>query len=387
MPFATFPKRRGDMFVAVCTTPKASPIPRRPHQTWSFLSSPNSSTPPPEELLDEFLHASPLTDPFSDDHCSEEPSSEPPTPSPLNLSFEQPYLEAPHFDKPFSLDDAATCPYPTSPSSASDVFAIPLPYPQGPLHLSTTTLPPSPLDSAPPSPLDSAPPSPLTPTSSERLAIINLTPHSLRLAARLSHHFPTLLYSSHASHIAAAAQTYAHAHPLVTFTSSPALLASATHFLVCLPAAAPGSGNCSGVAAALRQVAAYAQPGATVVLECGAEGGASVGTTRGLLANLHRYQGLLCGVVVAPAAAAHRSPADEEAEEPRVVAGLCHSSLASVVSLYSRVYSSLLTVSQPEVAERMGVRGKGLGSGCSVMMAMGEGCGSEAYEEEMLLRC
>ncbi|KAL1640386.1 hypothetical protein SLS58_007059 [Diplodia intermedia] len=59
MPFCSFPKRRGDMLVAVASAPRASPLPTRPHKTWSFLGLPGCDTPPPEDLLRQFFHNEP----------------------------------------------------------------------------------------------------------------------------------------------------------------------------------------------------------------------------------------------------------------------------------------------------------------------------------------
>lgn len=67
MPFCSFPKRRGDMLVAVASTPRASPLPTRPHKTWSFLGLPGCDTPPPEHLLSQFFPEYHSADSFRDE--------------------------------------------------------------------------------------------------------------------------------------------------------------------------------------------------------------------------------------------------------------------------------------------------------------------------------
>lgn len=310
------------MFVAVCTTPKASPSPTRPHKTWSFLGSPDCTTPPPEELLEKYYNETPPTcDPFSDHHLSDEPLYEEPYPE--YPSAEEPYLSRSHLQGPPST---TTCPYPEDP------FAL------------LNNRPPvssafSPLSTPSPPPSVEAP-------FPDRIAIINLNNNnndqSLHLANHLSAHFPTLLYtpspSSHHHHHAAG-------HPLLTTTSNPALLSRADYLI--LPASAYTT---APLRRAVAVIAAHVRPGATVIVE--SSGSAlPVGTTRALLGGLHARRGMLGGVVVRGAKAG---------AEAAVAAGLCHASLAAVVGLYGRVCPAVLAVAGVEVAERVGgARGGG----------------------------
>ncbi|GME24663.1 hypothetical protein GTA08_BOTSDO12453 [Neofusicoccum parvum] len=308
------------MFVSVSNAPRAAPSPTRPHKTWTFLGSPDCNTPPPEELLESFflLSESCSTGPFSDEA----------------------YFEAPESDES-SLEDGASDSGSDSDDGECDFWlSDPPPLKSSPggqdLYFDDAELF---FDSACPSPTTTKPSTPTTPT----VAVLGLTPAGIRTATLFSSaSCHVLAYDASSALVSRVATAHANSHPTITFTSSARLLASASHFLVCGAAAATP-------AALLRTVGMHARPGATVVLEGGA---LAVGTTRTLLANLVRYQGLLGGA----SPAGDSSHQDDSSCSPRIVAGLCPAALASIHALYARAHPALLTVATPEDAEHEALR-------------------------------
>ncbi|KAF4309319.1 hypothetical protein GTA08_BOTSDO02749 [Botryosphaeria dothidea] len=280
MPFASFPKRRGEMFVAVCTTPKASPSPTRPHKTWSFLGSPDCTTPPPEELLEKYYNETPPTcDPFSDHHLSDEPL------------YEEPYRNTPPQKSHTSQD----------PTSRALHQQPPAPTPKTPSHSSTTAhqSPPPSAPSAPPAHHPRwKPPSPTaSPSSTSTTTTTTKASTSPTTSPRTSPPSSTPPSpSSHHHHHAAG-------HPLLTTTSNPALLSRADYLI--LPASAYTT---APLRRAVAVIAAHVRPGATVIVEssgsalpAGAEAAVAAGLCHASLAAVVGLYGRVCPAVLAVA--------------------------------------------------------------------------------------
>ncbi|KAH7329925.1 polysaccharide biosynthesis protein vipA/tviB [Rhexocercosporidium sp. MPI-PUGE-AT-0058] len=139
-------------------------------------------------------------------------------------------------------------------------------------------------------------------------------------------------------------------HPLITCTANPRDLSKATHFLIAVPTTllANNKIDTSCIESALDTIDRYARRGATVVIESSV----AVGMTRQLLEPLMRSRGLKAGMSPERVDPGRTSPAFQDI--PKLVSGLddiTTGSLASISNLYSKVFSSLVAVSSPEVAE------------------------------------
>ncbi|OIW25530.1 polysaccharide biosynthesis protein vipA/tviB [Coniochaeta ligniaria NRRL 30616] len=131
----------------------------------------------------------------------------------------------------------------------------------------------------------------------------------------------------------------------VTLTSDVTQLARGTHYLIAVPTNLhkDHTVNATHLLSAISMVATYARPGATVVIESSV----SVGMTRAFLA---QYAGTLkCGMSPERVDPGRTSPT--LVEIPKVISGLDQESLVAIHDVYSKVFSHVVPVSKPEVAE------------------------------------
>ncbi|KAL1643551.1 hypothetical protein SLS58_004911 [Diplodia intermedia] len=195
---------------------------------------------------------------------------------------------------------------------------------------------------------------PLSPVSSTEIplvAVIGVGYVGLHLVTTFAAKFAVLAYDVSEKRLAGlAADGLTANYSSVTLTSDPADLAHATHFLVAVPTTLlpDKQVDTSFVRAALTTVGTYARPGATVVVESSV----GVGMTRKLLGNLMRSRNLKAGMSPERVDPGRTDP--PVSTIPKLISGLddiTPGSLHSISALYARVFTRVVPVSSPEVAE------------------------------------
>ncbi|KAK4221022.1 nucleotide sugar dehydrogenase [Podospora fimiseda] len=136
----------------------------------------------------------------------------------------------------------------------------------------------------------------------------------------------------------------------VRFTTNPEVLADATHILISVPTLLlpDNTIDSSYLRSALSTVGVYARPGSTVVIESSV----AVGMTRELLGPLTKQRGFFAGMSPERVDPGRTMPLPHEI--PKIISGLddvMPGSLSSITRLYSPVFSHVVSVSKPEVAE------------------------------------
>lgn len=136
------------------------------------------------------------------------------------------------------------------------------------------------------------------------------------------------------------------------FTHKPRDLAVATHFLVSVPTLLRPDQtiDSSFLRSAIKNIAAHARPGSTVVIESSV----AVGMTRDLLGPLAKERGLFAGMSPERVDPGRVEP--PASAIPKIVSGLddvVPGSLDAITRLYSQVFDRVVPVSRPEVAEMM----------------------------------
>lgn len=133
----------------------------------------------------------------------------------------------------------------------------------------------------------------------------------------------------------------------VEFTSIASDVRQASHFLISVPTLlnADKTIDTTYLRSAIATVEQYARPGSTVVIESSV----AVGMTRSLLGPLMQSKKFLIGMSPERVDPGRVEPAFEAI--PKIISGLDQPSLDSISALYSRVFTTLLPVSSPEVAE------------------------------------
>lgn len=160
--------------------------------------------------------------------------------------------------------------------------------------------------------------------------------------------------------------------PNVQCTSDPSQLSHATHFLISVSTVLDTNSrtiDTSCIRSAIQTVTQYAQPGSTIVFESSV----AVGMTREFLEPLMTSKGLKCGMSPERVDPGRTYPRYDTI--PKIISGLDENSLSSIQNLYSRVFTHLVPVSCPEVAEMTK-----LYENCQRMMCI-------AYANEMADAC
>ncbi|OAQ69863.1 polysaccharide biosynthesis protein vipA/tviB [Pochonia chlamydosporia 170] len=134
------------------------------------------------------------------------------------------------------------------------------------------------------------------------------------------------------------------------FTSSPAALGQATHFLISVPTLLlpDKTIDSSFLRNALSTVARFARPGSTIVIESSV----AVGMTREFVGPLARKKGFFAGMSPERVDPGRTEPPAHAI--PKIISGLddvVPGSLSAIHKLYSRVFDQVTPVSTPEVAE------------------------------------
>ncbi|KAI5793332.1 nucleotide sugar dehydrogenase [Geopyxis carbonaria] len=189
---------------------------------------------------------------------------------------------------------------------------------------------------------------PVSPAEPPLVAVIGVGYVGTHLVASFAPHYNLIAFDISAAQLQRVAPTIAK-HREIRWTTDAADLAAATHFLIAVPTSLREDKqvDLSFLEAALETVRARARPGATVVVESSV----SVGMTRRLLTPLVESRGLLGGMSPERVDPGRVSPAMEEI--PKIISGLTPASLSAITALYSRVFHTVVPVSQPEVAEMM----------------------------------
>ncbi|OJD35170.1 udp-glucose dehydrogenase udp-mannac protein [Diplodia corticola] len=153
------------MLVAVASAPRASPLPTRPHKTWSFLGLPGCDTPPPEDLLRQFFHTQHgAANPYTADGQEEEDEE-----SDLSSLQDDGFSSA-------SSDEEVELEKPRRISIEAQLFPAPLPIPT--LTLKSNRTPPPPPSQQPP---PAAPPAAAVAPSSSALSAAAAASSSLMI--------------------------------------------------------------------------------------------------------------------------------------------------------------------------------------------------------------
>ncbi|KAK5395804.1 hypothetical protein LTR07_008679 [Exophiala xenobiotica] len=208
-------------------------------------------------------------------------------------------------------------------------------------------------DTPPPEAYFHSPPStsstPISDDEPALVAVIGVGYVGIQLVTAFAEHYSVIAYDVSEKRIHTVAQTLKEC-PSVTYTTNPAQLAGATHFLIAVPTILHPDKriDTSHLRTAVYTVGLYARPKATIVIESSV----AVGMTRRLLTDLMVTRGLRGGMSperVDPGRAIPRFT-----DIPKVLSGLddiSYGSLDSIVRLYSKVFASVVSVSSPEVAE------------------------------------
>ncbi|KHO01322.1 Nucleotide sugar dehydrogenase [Metarhizium album ARSEF 1941] len=136
----------------------------------------------------------------------------------------------------------------------------------------------------------------------------------------------------------------------IAYTTCPMDMKQATHFLIAVPTLAnpDTSIDTSHISHVIRTVATVAQQGSTIVIESSV----AVGMTRHLLAPIAASHGLFAGMSPERVDPGRANPTC--ADTPKIISGLedtAPGSLAAIKLAYEPVFSRLVPVSSPEVAE------------------------------------
>ncbi|KAI8626123.1 hypothetical protein F5Y19DRAFT_478957 [Xylariaceae sp. FL1651] len=134
------------------------------------------------------------------------------------------------------------------------------------------------------------------------------------------------------------------------FTLDPMDLTKATHFLVSVPTLlqADQTVNTSYIESALANIALYARPGSTIVIESSV----AVGMTRQLVGPLAKQRGFFAGMSPERVDPGRIEPTMTAI--PKIVSGLddeVPGSLSAIMKLYLLVFDTVIPVANPETAE------------------------------------
>ncbi|KAK4609690.1 UDP-N-acetyl-D-glucosamine 6-dehydrogenase [Fulvia fulva] len=130
-------------------------------------------------------------------------------------------------------------------------------------------------------------------------------------------------------------------------TSDATQLSRASHILISVSTIIDQNQqiDTSCIKSAIKTIDTFARPGTTIIIESSV----AVGMTRDLLQPLMDTKGFLCGMSPERVDPGRSYPRYDEI--PKIISGLDTASLSSIQRLYSEVFSTLVPVSAPEVAE------------------------------------
>ncbi|KAF8242769.1 nucleotide sugar dehydrogenase [Wilcoxina mikolae CBS 423.85] len=196
-------------------------------------------------------------------------------------------------------------------------------------------------------PLEPTTTHPVTPSETPLVAVIGVGYVGTHLVTAFAPHYSIIAFDVSEKRLLTVAPTLSQYASTITWTTNASAIAPATHFLIAVPTSLlpDSSVDTLYLREAIGAVALYARPGATVVVESSV----SVGMTRKLLGPLMRSRGLLAGMSPERVDPGRTSPPIHSI--PKLISGLCPSSLSSIHRLYAPAFSCLHPVSSPEVAE------------------------------------
>lgn len=165
------------------------------------------------------------------------------------------------------------------------------------------------------------------------------------LVETFANHYEVIAYDVSDNRLKALSQELR--SPAIYFTSNPSGLAKASHILISVPTVLNDDKTIDAtyLRHAIAAVEKHARLGSTVVIESSV----AVGMTRSLMGPLMSSKGLKVGMSPERVDPGRTFPAFVDI--PKIVSGLDNASLESMISLYSRVFPNMLTVSSVEVAE------------------------------------
>ncbi|KID84251.1 Nucleotide sugar dehydrogenase [Metarhizium guizhouense ARSEF 977] len=181
------------------------------------------------------------------------------------------------------------------------------------------------------------------------VAVVGVGYVGRRLVQSFSTQFKVIAYDISSATLRSARRELS-SGPNVKYTTCPMDMKQATHFLIAVPTLvnADASINTTHIKDAINTVATVAQQGSTVVLESSV----AVGMTRSLLGPIAVSYGLFAGMSPERVDPGRTNPPC--ASIPKIISGLDDTvpgSLASIEQAYGQVFSRLVPVSSPEVAE------------------------------------
>ncbi|KAH8771326.1 polysaccharide biosynthesis protein vipA/tviB [Hyaloscypha finlandica] len=181
------------------------------------------------------------------------------------------------------------------------------------------------------------------------VAVIGVGYVGLQLIACFSTRFQVLGFDISKERIGFVQEEFGH-NRSVRCTNDASELKDATHFLIAVPTLLlPDKRiDSSALREAIKTVAMYARPGATVVVESSV----AVGMTRQLLGPVAASRGLFAGMSPERVDPGRTEPPIQSI--PKVVSGLddiVPGSLENISRLYSAVFDTVIPVSKPEIAE------------------------------------
>jgi len=179
------------------------------------------------------------------------------------------------------------------------------------------------------------------------VAIIGTGYVGKHLVGAFNRHYPVIAYDIKSESLPSALKTGTRYQ--LTTTTDPEILSQASIFLVSVPTVLQAdlqSINTEPLETAVETLRMYAPPKSTVVVESSV----AVGMTRSLFCSLtEEPYDMLVGMSPERVDPGRQIPAFESI--PKIVSGLNHLALKSIIQIYSTVFEKVVPVSQPEVAE------------------------------------
>ena len=190
---------------------------------------------------------------------------------------------------------------------------------------------------------------PVAPDEDPVVAVLGVGFVGIHLVTSFAQHYKVVAFDPSEKRLASVANELS-SYASVRTTSDVRLISEATHILIAVPTSLSPDNrvDTSHMHEAIANIAFYAREGATIVIESSV----AVGMTRSLLSRVMSVRHLKAGMSPERIDPGRVSP--PLTSIPKIISGLddiTPGSLASIAELYSKVFSTLVQVSTPEVAE------------------------------------
>ncbi|KAF3032116.1 hypothetical protein E8E12_000060 [Didymella heteroderae] len=189
-------------------------------------------------------------------------------------------------------------------------------------------------------------PSPPSPAETDPIvAVIGVGYVGTHLVEAFAHHYNVVAFDLSAKRLLKVASQL-DALP-IEFTTNASDISQASHFLISVPTLlnADKTIDTTYLRSAIATVEMYAKPGSTIVVKSSV----AVGMTRSLVGPLMHSKRFFVGMSPERVDPGRIEPSFENI--PKIISGLDQASTDSISALYGRVFTHLLPVSSPEVAE------------------------------------